>query len=151
MSNGSIGSPLWSYKRGLDNGWMPKDPRQSQGKCAALGVNSNFSGTYLPWQTGGSGAGSIPPTATVAYPWPPATISGGGLPAVLPQYTPTGSVSTLPPPTFTATKVSINGWYDSGDTAPAPTPIPGCPYPNAWAALSATVAVPIANCPPVLS
>ena len=133
MANGSIGAPLWSYKLGLDNGWMPTDPRKSQGKCAALGVSGNFTGTYLPWQTGGDGAGSIPATVTASYPWPPSTISNaGGSPSLLPQYTPTGSISTLPPPTFTSTKVTINGWYDSGDTVPAPTPISGCTYPNAW-------------------
>ena len=148
MANGSIGSPLWSYKLGLDNGWIPTDPRKSQGKCAGLGVNAKFDGTYLPWQTGGDGAGNIPATLTVSYPWPPATISGaGGPPSLLPQYTPTGSISTLPPPTFTGTKVSIDGWYDNGDTMPAPTPIPGCAYPNAWGD-SYPVNLPIAGCSP---
>ena len=146
MANGSIRAPLWSYRLGLENGWMPTDPRKSQGKCAALGVNSQFSGTYLPWQTGGDGAGSIPASVSALYPWPPATISNGGAPAVLPQYTPTGSISTLPPPTFTATKVSINGWHDSSDTVLAPTPISGCSYPNAWASENGGVAV--AGCSP---
>ena len=151
MANGSIGSPLWSYQLGLENGWIPTDPRKSQGKCAALGVSAgNFSGTYLPWQTGGDGAGNLPATATASYPWPPVTISTGGPPSVLPQYTPAGSISTLPPPTFTATKVNINGWYDSGDTMPAPTPVSGCSYPNAWASPT-TIAVPIAGCPAVVS
>ena len=146
--NGSIGSPLWSYQLGLANGWIPTDPRKSQGKCAALGVNSKFGGTYLPWQTGDNGAGNIPATVSASFPWPPATISNAGVPpSLLPQYTPTGSISTLPPPTFTATKISINGWYDSGDTAPAPTPIPGCAYPNAWADPS-TIAGAIAGCSP---
>jgi glucan 1,3-beta-glucosidase len=131
MQNGSIQAPLWSYKLGLDNGWIPPDPRKSQGKCAALGVTGEFDGTYLPWQTGGDGAGNIPATVTASFPWPPTTITGAGSPPSI-QYTPAGSISTLPPPTFTGTKVSINGWYDSGDTAPAPTPIPGCAYPNAW-------------------
>ena len=148
MLNGTIGSPLWSYRLGLQNGWIPTDPRKSQGKCAALGVPGDFSGTYLPWQTGGDGAGNVPPSVTASYPWPPATIlSAGGPPSLLPQYTPTGSISTLPPPTFTGTKVSINGWYDSGDTVPAPTPIPGCAYPNAWGD-PVVVNLPIAGCSP---
>lgn len=146
MQNGSIGSPLWSYKLGLDNGWIPPDPRKSKGKCDALGVTGEFGGTYLPWQTGGSGAGNVPASVSASFPWPPATISGGGPPSVLPQYTPTGSIATLPPPTFTATKVTIDGWYDNGDTMPGPTTIPGCPYPNPWGS-STTVAVPIAGCP----
>ena len=142
-------APLWSYKLGLENGWMPKDPRKSRGKCAALGVTNQFNGTYLPWQTGGDGAGSIPTSISASYPWPPSTISNaGGPPSVLPQYTPTGSISTLPPPTFTATKVSLNGWHESSDNVPAPTPIAGCTYPNAWAADTADVAVPIAGCLP---
>ena len=126
---------------------MPTDPRKSQGKCAALGVSlGTFNGTYLPWQTGGDGAGNIPATATNSFPWPPTTISNAaGVPSLLPVYTPTGVVSTLPPPTFTATKVTISGWYDSGDTAHAPTPIPGCSYPNAWNA-PAGVALPISGC-----
>ena len=148
MLNGSIGAPLWSYKLGLENGWMPKDPRKSQGKCAALGVDSPFGGSYLPWQTGGDGAGNIPATVTASYPWPPATISGAGSPpSLLPQYTPTGSISTLPPPTFTATKVTIKGWHDGGDTMPAPTPISGCSYPNAWGTAT-DIVVPIAGCTP---
>lgn len=148
MQNGSIGAPLWSYKLGLENGWMPTDPRKSQGKCAALGVSGEFNGEYLPWQTGGDGAGNIPATVTASYPWPPATISdAGGRPSVLPQYTPTGSISTLPPPTFTATKVTIDGWYDNGDTMPAPTPISGCSYPDAWGTAT-DIAVPIAGCTP---
>lgn len=129
---------------------MPKDPRDSQGKCAALGVTPAvpFSGTYLPWQTGGDGAGSVPPSVTASFPWPPASIvSASGPPSVMPQYTPTGSITTLPPPTFTVSTPSVDGWYNTGDTAPAPTPIPGCAYPNAWGA-PADVALPIAGCSP---
>ena len=150
MLNGSIQAPLWSYKLGLDNGWMPKDPRSAVGKCAALGVTvpTPYNGTYLPWQTGGSGAGDVPSSVSASWPWPPATISGAGaVPSLMPQYTPTGVISTLPPPTFTSTDVKINGWFDSGDTAPAPTPIPGCAYPDAWGAAS-VVALPITGCTP---
>ena len=148
--NGRVESPLWSYKLGLDNGWLPKDPRDSQGKCAALGVTpaQPFSGSYLPWQTGGDGAGSIPPSVTASYPWPPVSIVGGGAPSIMPQYTPTGSITTLPPPTFTPSNPNVDGWYNTGDTAPAPTPIPGCAYPSAWASPSAEAVLPIASCSP---
>jgi len=145
--NGRVEAPLWSYKLGLDNGWMPKDPRDSQGKCAALGVTptQQFDGTYLPWQTGGEGAGDIPPSATASFPWPPVSITNIGAPSLMPQYTPTGVVTTLPPPTFTATNVDIDGWFNSGDTAPAPTLISGCSYPNAWVP-PLDVPLPIPGC-----
>lgn len=146
--NGSIQAPLWSYKLGLDNGWMPTDPRKSQGKCAALSVTVSkpYNGNYLPWQTGGQGAGDIPQTAIASYPWPPVTVSNAlAPPSLLPQYTPTGSVTTLPPPTLTPTSGTLNGWYDRSDTTPAPTPISGCAYPNAWAA-PYDLPLPVAGC-----
>lgn len=134
-TTGTVGSPLWSYKLGLQLGYMPTDPRASVGVCAALGDSGTpFDGTYLPWQTGGTGAGAVAATAA----WPPASISGaGGAVALLPTYTPTGVVETLPPTSLTSTPAGVtvgNGWYDASDTASAPTPIAGCTYPNAWAA-----------------
>ena len=128
---------------------MPKDPRTSKGKCAALGLGpaSPFNGEYLPWQTGGDGAGTVPPSVTASFPWPPVSISGAGAPSIMPQYTPTGTITTLPPPTFTASNPpGVDGWYNTGDTAPAPTPMPGCTYPNAWEVGGA--ALPIAGCSP---
>ena len=127
---------------------MPKDPRTSQGKCAALSVTPTqpFGGTYLPWQTGGDGAGNIPASTTASFPWPPTTISNAlAVPSLLPQYTPTGVVTTLPPPTNTPSNVQMDGWFDGGDTALAPTPISGCSYPNAWDA-PLDLALPIAGC-----
>ena len=52
---------MWSYKLGLENGWMPLDPRDAVGTCDTLGVQFNqpFPGDYPSWQTGGSGAGSF--------------------------------------------------------------------------------------------
>jgi hypothetical protein len=128
---------------------MPADPRQAAGRCAALGVTgTQFDGTYLPWQTGGAGAGTIVPSASAPYAqWPPATINGLEAPAaasLLPTYTSTGTVATLPPPTFTAS-VTINpgnGWFDAADTASGVTTVQGCSYPNAWAAED--IAIPAA-------
>lgn len=137
---GIVQAPLWSYQLGLQNGWMPADPRQAAGKCAALGITgTQFDGTYLPWQTGGAGAGTIAPSATALYAqWPPASINGiGNLgdAAGLPTYTSTGTVATLPPPTFTASAVNAgNGWYNSADTAGGVTTVQGCSYPDPWAA-----------------
>lgn len=90
--------------------------------------------------TGGSGAGHLETT----YAWPPASISGApGAATALPMYTSTGVISTLPVPTYTDTAgkpiVSGNGWFNAQDTIPAPTPIAGCTYPNAWDAVDAPV------------
>lgn len=140
-------SPLWSYSLGLQQGFIPTDPRLSIGVCAALGdPGSAFDGVYESWQTGGAGAGQVAATVVAEFgQWPPSSIAGVGE-AVLPTYTPTGSVITLAPPTLTATPSSSvtvgDGWYDSSDTAGAPTPIAGCTYPNAWDAMDVAVPPP---------
>ncbi|KZT18590.1 glycoside hydrolase family 5 protein [Neolentinus lepideus HHB14362 ss-1] len=137
----TVQCPLWSYKLGLDNGWIPTDPRQSIGKCGALNVTApvQFNGSYQSWQTGGAGAGTIDPTVSASYSqWPPASISGASVPVMeLPQYTATGVIETLPNPTVSgaATKtlsLSQYGWDDASDTLPGVTEIAGCQYPDAW-------------------
>lgn len=144
-----VESPLWSYQLGLQGGWVPTDPRTAVGKCGALGVTGpQFDGTYLPWQTGGAGAGTIAAAATAGLVYPPLTLNGvqaAVAATLLPIYTSTGTVATLPPPTLTATTKSIsvgNGWFDSSDTASAPTAIAGCTYPNAWSAVNIPVPTP---------
>lgn len=146
-TSNSVQAPLWSYQLGLENGWIPADPRTANGTCASLDSQSSpFDGEYESWQTGGAGAGTIAATATASFgQWPPATISNAPGPAsLLPSYTSTGTVVTLPPPTFTASMTKSvdvgDGWFNTGDTAAAPTAIAGCTYPDAWDAL--TVAVP---------
>ena len=139
-------APLWSMQLGLQNGWIPTDPRESVGQCAALGEDKPFVGTYSSWQTGGSGAGTISPSFLSQFgQWPPATISNADGPAsLLPSYASTGSVVTLPPPTFTAStthSISVgDGWFDTADTAGGVTVVQGCTYPNAWSAVG--IAVP---------
>lgn len=124
---------------------MPKDPRTVQGVCESLGVSGPvFDGTFEPWQTGGAGAGTIAASVATQFPWPPVSIANAGAPAtLLPIYTPTGSVVSLPPPTPSpsATKsVDLgNGWFNPRDTAGAPTPIAGCSYPDGWNAVGAEV------------
>ncbi|KAE9406818.1 glycoside hydrolase [Gymnopus androsaceus JB14] len=113
-----VESPLWSYKLGLENGWIPTDPRTATGTCAALGVSNPWNGTFLSWQTG---VEDMP---------------------FLPTYLPTATVNTLPPPTLTGTTKSISvgdGWFDPSDTMSAPTAIAGCTYPDAWDALNAVI------------
>jgi len=124
---------------------MPLDPRAANGTCAALGVaGTTFVGPYKAYQTGGAGAGLISAALSAANPWPPPTIAGGGGAVnLLPSYTATGTIVSLPPPTPTPSpskEVSVgSGWFDADDTTLAPTPIAGCTYPNAWDAADAAV------------
>ncbi|KAI0797622.1 glycoside hydrolase superfamily [Abortiporus biennis] len=132
-TTGKVESPQWSYSLGLEQGWMPTDPRQAQGVCDS---NDAFSGQYQSWQTGGAGADQIPASFSSSYAWPPTSISNGGFATALPTYTPTGTIPTLPVPTFTASaKSSIsagNGWANSADSAGDFVPIPTCSYLDPW-------------------
>ncbi|OSD01275.1 glycoside hydrolase family 5 protein [Trametes coccinea BRFM310] len=152
----TVQAPLWSYKLGLQGGWMPPDPRAAAGMCQRLGVQPQpFDGPFQAWQTGGAGAGTLAPQATASIqPWPPAlshvpTDAAGALP----QYTSTGTPVTLPPQTLSSTTAGAtptvsmgNGWFDAQDTAPAVTPIAGCAYPDAWDAVNAQI--PLSGCLP---
>ena len=106
-------------------GYMPTNPRRAPGSCAAFARQynqpapdvQNFAGPLSAWQTGGAGAGNIVAAQTNSYKWPPNSIGGGGggNPAQLPQYTPTGTPITMTP-------------------GPAPTNMPaGVAMPNGWA------------------
>ncbi|KIY61922.1 glycoside hydrolase family 5 protein [Cylindrobasidium torrendii FP15055 ss-10] len=131
---GYVRSPHWSYSLGLENGWMPEDPREAIGKC---GNTAPFQGSLQPWQTGGEGAGTIT-AATGDYAWPPATISNGGAPTELPSYTNTGSIPTLTADKTvsaqaTQTKVDIgNGWNNADDKEGYVAKINGCTYLDPW-------------------
>jgi glucan 1,3-beta-glucosidase len=147
-TSGTVEAPVWSYQLGLQNGWLPTDPRVATGKCRALGGTQElFAGTYSAWQTGGPGAGTIAPIETVSFPWPPTTLNDveGAIYAALPTYTPTGTIPTLPPPQLTPSVSQENGWYDAQDTAGVMTPISGCTYPNAWDSVG--VVAPTVPCP----
>ncbi|KZP03930.1 glycoside hydrolase family 5 protein [Athelia psychrophila] len=149
-TDGTVQSPLWSYQLGLQNGWIPKDPRTAISHCANHGAGGTapFNGQFEPWQTGGAGAGVIASTFTAEYgKWPPNLNGGLSTPEaapLLPMYTSTGTVATLPPPTLTAStthSISVgDGWYDSSDTIGGVTAAAGCAYPNAWSAVS--IAIP---------
>jgi len=137
-ADGTIQAPLWSYQLGLQNGWIDSDPRSYKGKCAELKVDppSQFDGTYKPWQLGIQPS-SIPASSSQDFPWPPTTISSIDVAMdLLPTYTTTGSIITLPPATFTGAPSSataaVDGWFNSQDVEGAPTPIAGCSYPNEY-------------------
>jgi glucan 1,3-beta-glucosidase len=112
-------------------------------------MDTPFDGTYLAYQTGG-GDGIIDASDVADYgPWPPTSIGLVADATLLPTYTPTGPVPTLPTESFpTPTpSVSINGgdgWYNSADTSSGMITVAGCTYPNAWDATAA--AVPAALC-----
>ncbi|KAJ3510567.1 hypothetical protein NLJ89_g4596 [Agrocybe chaxingu] len=142
-TRGIVESPLWSYQLGLRNGWMPTDPRTAIGTCGSS-TGPQFDQSFEPWMTGGVGAGSIGPAQTAQYPFPPAFISNAPVAASnLPMYTPTGAISTLSAPTYTGSTGNTipagNGWFNPNDNAPAPTPISGCVYPDAWDAWNLAV------------
>ncbi|EJF55770.1 glycoside hydrolase [Dichomitus squalens LYAD-421 SS1] len=159
---GKVEAPFWSYSLGLQNGWIPDDPRSALGLCVADGFPQNvpWDGQYQPWQTGGSGAGTIAATALASFSqYPPPAISNvnGADPAQLPMYTPTNAPITLPPPTFTGASVTAgDGWADPQDTSSKMTEIAGCVYPNVWGPApdstqvvcgGSTVAVPAGTAP----
>ncbi|KAG6886031.1 hypothetical protein C0993_005215 [Termitomyces sp. T159_Od127] len=145
---GKVETPHWSYQLGLENGWMPTDPRSAIGFC---GNTDPWSPPLAAWQTGGAGAGNIPPSVTSALAWPPATLSTGGPVASLPAYTPTGTVVTLPVPSFTQssrTTATIdvgNGWANSADTGGMFVPIPTCSYLDPWIGPSASPPSPLCS------
>ena len=137
---------MWSYTLGLEQGWMPTDPRTSLGTCQAAGINDPITAPLQPTATGGPGAGTIAPTFVSSFSdWPPLSLASINDALVLPTYTPTGTVPTLSPPTYTArngTKiVGGSGWFDINDNAQAPVNISGCTYPDPWNAVALPVPV----------
>lgn len=127
---------------------MPKDPRDANGACK----NANpWKGPLAAWQTGGSGAGQIPASATGSYTWPPTMISSGGDATALPTYTSTGPIPTLPAPTFSLTGSSSatksidvgKGWANPSDTAGGMVAVSGCSYLDPWVGPSAAPPSPL--------
>ncbi|KAG8737386.1 hypothetical protein FRC10_008264 [Ceratobasidium sp. 414] len=136
---GTVASPLWSYKLGLDNGFMPTDPRQAAGACSNA---SPWNGPLPASKTGGVGAGTIDPAYAAAHTWPPATLAGVADVATLPTYTATQTPITLQPATYTAAGVNAgSGWANANDQGGMYTPIAGCAYPpDPWNAVTGSAA-----------
>ena len=136
---------MWSYSHGLENGYMPTDPRSAQGACNAMAVKYDvaapaptpFTGRLQSWMTGGAGAGQIVPTQIASYnTWPPVSLAN--VPAappdvslevaLLPTWTATGaalSLSASPTPTGYAGLQQVL-------TTPYFTPVAGCSYMDPW-------------------
>ncbi|KAF8902804.1 glycoside hydrolase family 5 protein [Gymnopilus junonius] len=146
--SGVVETPGWSYQLGLENGWIPTDPRTAFGMCGALGASLQpFNGSYQPWQTGTPS--SIPASSTSQFPWRPTTISSASVPVdLLPTYTDTASIITMPPATFTQAPASVtkaaDGWFNTKDTIGGITSVSGCPYPSEYDATFTVV--PTAPC-----
>jgi len=144
LASNKIETPAWSYQLGLENGWMPKDPREAQGVC---GGADPFVPPLKPWQTGGAGANDIPAGATDAIAWPPASLSIGGPIAALPSYTAAGPIPTLPGPTFTAApSVDVgNGWFYPQDVDLMRVADPTCSYLDPWVGPTAAPPSPLCS------
>ena len=148
-NRGRVEIPAWSYQLGLRNGWIPKDPRTAIGFCSRIGiVDNSWNGRYQPWQVG-TQTSSIPAADRAANTWPPSSFTRAEVPvSLMPTFTPTGTVITMPPPTFTAAPASItagvDGWANDRDTAAGMVPVAGCPYPDFYEATFA--AVPVTPC-----
>jgi hypothetical protein len=150
---GKIEAPHWSYQLGLQEGWMPTDPRAAIGQC---GNTSPFEGTLSSWQTGGASAGNIPTDVLNELSWPPPSIVFDGKVtspgSVLPTYAPSGSPVTLPgltmtpasgQPSATKTVTPGSGWANTADTAGMMKPIAGCNYLDPWIGSSVSPPSPL--------
>lgn len=143
-------NPLWNYSLGVREGFLPADPRKSQGFCLANAASQkakgirtyHWNGQLKPYMTGGPGAGVIEPTQLALHgTFPPATLTRGLVASLLPTYTQTGSPIVLEglAPTRTAAPMigekDREGWF---------VPVEGCSYPDPWAGVRA--AMPTAAC-----
>lgn len=120
---------------------MPTDPRAASGVC---GNSDPWQPPLQSWQTGGAGAGQIPASFSQQYAWPPTSISNAGAATLLPTYTQTGPIPTLPGPTFSSASVNVgDGWANAADNTGMAVAIPTCSYLDPWVG---TVAPPSPLC-----
>ncbi|KAH7101447.1 glycoside hydrolase family 5 protein [Auriculariales sp. MPI-PUGE-AT-0066] len=137
-ASGNIEAPLWSYQLGLQEGWMPKDPRDAAGHCQKVGVAiPQFNGVLPASATGGPTAPkTLAPAATAGIAsWPPTNFDNVPGNNVMPSYTATGPVPTLPGPTLSpSATATISGWAYPKDTNLMSVPVKGCTYPDPWEA-----------------
>ncbi|KAJ1306352.1 hypothetical protein OPQ81_007358 [Rhizoctonia solani] len=126
LRTGQVNSPLWSYKLGLERGYMPTDPRTAAGSCG----NSNpRTTTFTPHNQN-----TITAAYRSAHPFPPRTIvdATGGLAT----YTETGTPIIMPGPEFSGVSVPTK---QSGTWEHDWAPVAGCTYPDSWNAVGAAV------------
>lgn len=125
-----VNAPDWSYQLGLEQGWMPEDPREADGYC---GNTDPWEGPLKPWQTGGAGAGEALDTATLN--WPPLSMSKAAIGSI-PTYTPASAIITMPGPTFSPEPTNSidvgSGWANPSDNTLMAVMPTGCPYIDPW-------------------
>lgn len=142
-------SPQWNYKLGLEQGWIPKDPRTAVGFCSTQGLsgpNEGFDGTYAPNQLGKDphpvvSGGPFASENGVYDQWPPAalklnegTTMAAAQMALVPTLTATATPMTMPMPSQYASVSGMgNGWANPSDSAMAYTEVSGCAYPDQFA------------------
>jgi glucan 1,3-beta-glucosidase len=147
-TSGTVEAPAWSYQLGLENGWIPTDPRSSIGACNAM----------RPRSPGGAFAKGVPVTNAMrdGLDWPPPAIRRGGAPEEMPQYVPTGAFVTLPVATATAakgqpaattTRANGGGWNNKDDKGFGGTgmmvAVGGCTYPDPWGDPNGSIPSPV--------
>lgn len=132
-------NPMWHYRLGWKEGWIPKDPRTAAGTCAAAGVASQpFSHEFASGWMEGKNVQPLAASETASYAWPPAAFTD--VPAAqmanIPQYTQTGTPITMPAATYTnpakptETFDAGNGWANPNDSKRmAYAPVANCEYP----------------------
>ncbi|THH31141.1 hypothetical protein EUX98_g3029 [Antrodiella citrinella] len=130
---GKVEAPQWSYQLGLQQGWMPTDPRAADGICQP---SQPFNGPLSAWQVGGAGANTLQAAFTNSYTWPPTSLSAAGAVSTLPSYITSSAVPTLPVPTFTnsagSTVSAGDGWQNTQDTTLMAVANPTCSYLDPW-------------------
>ncbi|KZV88445.1 glycoside hydrolase [Exidia glandulosa HHB12029] len=127
-NTGVVKAPLWSYSLGLQEGWIPANPRDADGICVQMGADVTPQQPYAAWQTGGAGAGTLlGPTAV----WPPTSMPSVDVPGptAWPVYTASAPVITMP---GLADGGAADGWANAADTVPGVTTVSGCTYPDEY-------------------
>ncbi|KAL0580704.1 hypothetical protein V5O48_001345, partial [Marasmius crinis-equi] len=129
LESGKIEAPGWSYQLGLENGWIPRDPREAVGYC----------GNTQPWSGELSQGETNPSIDSAKYPWPPTSIREGGNVTDVYSYTQTGAVPTLTAATFTVSGTKPtktvdlgSGWNNQDDKTGRYVAVSGCDYLDAW-------------------
>jgi aryl-phospho-beta-D-glucosidase BglC (GH1 family) len=121
---GYSSAPMWHYQLGLEQGWIPKDPRVAYGHCQSKGYCEGclqFQFEYPESATGvpATTAPTIAPTQLDAYPWPPVflqpTFTDPRQVGALPTLTQTGAIKVLPTPLPSVPGLG-NGWANAADT-----------------------------------
>ncbi|WVQ73642.1 hypothetical protein IAR50_003222 [Cryptococcus sp. DSM 104548] len=147
-------SPMWHYKLGLEQGWVPKDPRVAGGYCSGIGIGGDqFEGTY-PSSAIGSFASTATPTIDASQlashsAWPPTALGpspsySAAQISLFPTLTQTGTKNVLATATHPANVTLGGGWANAADTTGAWVMVNGCDYPDEYDATAATV--PTAVC-----